>query len=61
MLVNELDKANIFLIILRAEEAEGVNLVINGSLLSGFLIFFLSSRERSKNLTLFKLWLINLG
>ena len=35
--------------------AEGVNLVTKGSLLRCFLIFFLSSNERSRNLTMCKI------
>ena len=39
--------------ILRAEGAEGVNLVMNGNLPSCFFVFLflLSSKERSRNLT----------
>ena len=47
--------------ILRAKGAEGVNLVMNGNLLNCFLIFLcLSSKDRSRNLTLLMLLLINL-
>ena len=42
-----------------ATGAEGVNLVIKGILESCFLVFFLSSNERSQNLTLSVKWLIN--
>ena len=51
-----------FLMILRAEGAEGVKLVMNGSLPSCFFIFLflLSSKERSRNLTRFMLLSTNL-
>ena len=50
-----------FLIILRANGAEGVNLVTNGNLSSCFVVFIvLSSKERSRNLTLLMDWSTNL-
>ena len=45
-----------FLIMSRANGAKGVNLVTNGNLSSFFVFFFLSSKERSRNLTLLMDW-----
>ena len=48
----------VFLMIFMATGAEGMDLVIKGILENCFLVFFLSSNERSQNLTLSVKWLI---